>query len=179
VNLSVAPSAFVKFPLEPTFVTTADTAVVYAAKEAAERSVFVELVLPSDEDEAKVNTAAAPPETALIVAVAVVCFEVAGAEITFAATVIVSESTRSAANPTVTDVSVTAPARDAEGVPAVIDAAVRSDAAEAGATEVNTPKPNAATATSAMRLKVVFVDICFLSISRSREFPSFGFELIS
>jgi hypothetical protein len=51
--------------------------------------------------------------------------------------------------------------------------------ADAGATEVKTPKPKAATVTSAMRLKVVFVDICFLSISRSREFPSFGFELIS
>jgi len=51
--------------------------------------------------------------------------------------------------------------------------------ADAGATEVNTPKPKAATVTSATRLKVVFVDICFLSVSRSREFPSFGFELIS
>jgi hypothetical protein len=49
-------------------------------------------------------------------------------------------------------------------------------AADAGATDVRTPRPNAATATSAMRLKVVFVDICFLSISRSREFPSVGFE---
>jgi hypothetical protein len=37
------------------------------------------------------------------------------------------------------------------------------------------PRPKAATATSAMRLKVVFVDICFLSISRSREFPPVGF----
>jgi hypothetical protein len=52
-------------------------------------------------------------------------------------------------------------------------------AADAGATEVKTPKPKAATVTSATRLKVVFVDICFLSISRTREFPSFGFELIS
>jgi hypothetical protein len=26
-----------------------------------------------------------------------------------------------------------------------------------------------------MRLKVVFVDICFLSISRSEEFPPVGF----
>ena len=49
-------------------------------------------------------------------------------------------------------------------------------AAEDGAVE-STPKPNAATVTSAMRLKVVFVDICFLSISRSREFPSFGLKL--
>jgi hypothetical protein len=48
-------------------------------------------------------------------------------------------------------------------------------AADAGATDVNTPKPNAATVTSAMRLKVVFVDICFLSISRVWEFPKLGF----
>jgi hypothetical protein len=47
-------------------------------------------------------------------------------------------------------------------------------AADAG-TEDNTPRPKAATATSAMRLKVVFVDICFLSISRSEEFPLLGF----
>jgi hypothetical protein len=40
-------------------------------------------------------------------------------------------------------------------------------------------RPNAATATSAMRLIVVFVDICFLSISRVRVFPDPGFELIS
>jgi hypothetical protein len=39
-------------------------------------------------------------------------------------------------------------------------------AADAG-TEDNTPRPKAATATSAMRLKVVFVDIFFLSISQS------------
>jgi hypothetical protein len=38
----------------------------------------------------------------------------------------------------------------------------------------NIPIPKAATATSATRLKVVFVDICFLSISRSREFPPVG-----
>jgi hypothetical protein len=48
-------------------------------------------------------------------------------------------------------------------------------AAVAGVTDVNTPKPKAATATSATRLKVVFVDICFLSISRVREFPALGF----
>jgi hypothetical protein len=36
-------------------------------------------------------------------------------------------------------------------------------------------KPNAATATSATRLKVVFVDICFLSISRLSDDPSAGF----
>ena len=47
-------------------------------------------------------------------------------------------------------------------------------AAVDGATE-SIPKPNAATATSAMRLKVVFVDICFLSISRLSDDPSVGF----
>jgi hypothetical protein len=34
------------------------------------------------------------------------------------------------------------------------------------------PNPTAATATSAMRLKVVFVDICFLSIVDLENFPS-------
>jgi hypothetical protein len=43
-----------------------------------------------------------------------------------------------------------------------------------GTTE-SIPKPNAATATSAMRLKVVFVDIYFLSISRLSDDPSAGF----
>jgi hypothetical protein len=47
-------------------------------------------------------------------------------------------------------------------------------AALEGATD-NIPRPKAATATSAMRLIVVFVDICFLSISRVREFPELGF----
>jgi hypothetical protein len=59
------------------------------------------------------------------------------------------------------------------------DAARPVETALAGVTEDRRPKPKAATVTSATRLKVVFVDICFLSISRSREFPSFGFELIS
>ena len=65
-------------------------------------------------------------------------------------------------------------------ITAVLDVAPRvsesdSMAADAGATEVRKLSPNAATATSAMRLKVVFVDICFLSSSRSREFPPVGF----
>jgi len=47
--------------------------------------------------------------------------------------------------------------------------------ADAGVTEVRAPNPNAATVTSAMRLKVVFVDICFLSISQDQEFPALGF----
>ena len=36
------------------------------------------------------------------------------------------------------------------------------------ATDVSKPKPNADTATSAMRLRSVFVDIIFLSLVRSR-----------
>jgi hypothetical protein len=47
-------------------------------------------------------------------------------------------------------------------------------AALTGETETR-PKPNADTATSAMRLRSVFVDICFLSISQNQEFPDLGF----
>ena len=43
-------------------------------------------------------------------------------------------------------------------------------AADAGATEERTPKPNDATATSATRLKFVFVDIIFLSIVANETF---------
>jgi hypothetical protein len=43
--------------------------------------------------------------------------------------------------------------------------------AEGVTTIESIPKPNAETATSAMRLRVVFVDICFLSIVDSRAFP--------
>ena len=50
-----------------------------------------------------------------------------------------------------------------------------TDGAAVAETAENEPSVKAATATSAMRLKVVFVDICFLSISRSREFPPVGF----
>jgi hypothetical protein len=55
----------------------------------------------------------------------------------------------------------TAPVASAEAV----ITAVPVEAAVDGTTATRL-RPNAATATSAMRLKVVFVDICFLSISR-------------
>ena len=45
----------------------------------------------------------------------------------------------------------------------------------AGAIDDNRPKVIADTATSAMRLRSVFVDICFLSISQDQEFPELGF----
>jgi hypothetical protein len=68
---------------------------------------------------------------------------------------------------------------DSEVPTAMLVASSIAPVALAGATEVNTPKPKAATVTSATRLKVVFVDICFLSISQDQEFPELGFELIS
>jgi len=65
-----------------------------------------------------------------------------------------------AVSPTATD------ALDAERVKV---SSVELIAADEGATE-RTPRPNAATATSAMRLKVVFVDILFLSVVVMKTF---------
>jgi hypothetical protein len=62
------------------------------------------------------------------------------------------------------------PATEGLGATAEAVAAAPND----GATEIK-PKPNADTATSAMRLRSVFVDICFLSISQDQEFPDLGF----
>jgi hypothetical protein len=89
-------------------------------------------------------------------------------------------------NDAVTDIeSYAAPARNASvavaevavAVSAVVCAAVVDETvnesafttALEGATD-RTPRPKAATATSAMRLKVVFVDMCFLSIVDPRNF---------
>ena len=63
-------------------------------------------------------------------------------------------------------------ARPAVGVPIVAGAIA---ALAAGVTTVDkSPVASAATATSAMRLKDVFVDICFLSTSQDQEFPALG-----
>jgi hypothetical protein len=56
--------------------------------------------------------------------------------------------------------------------------AVPVGAADDGATE-RTPRPNAATATSATRLNVVFVDICFLSVVDLWNFHRSALELVS
>jgi hypothetical protein len=96
----------------------------------------------------------------------------AGAEITRAETVTVSVEEKVPFRVTVLLVAI--PTRAALEAPAVNDV-TGLRAALAGATEVRTPKPKAATATSATRLKVVFVDICFLSISQDQEFPGLGF----
>jgi hypothetical protein len=110
------------------------------------------------------------PSVVLFAAVRVV--EVAGAEVIFTAAVNVSFAS-AAVCVTVIKVLDFTPIREGDGVPAETVTPV-SVAALAGATDVRTPRPKAATATSATRLKVVFVDICFLSISRSREFPPVG-----
>jgi curli biogenesis system outer membrane secretion channel CsgG len=111
------------------------------------------------------------PSVVLFAAVRVV--EVAGAEVIFTAAVNVSFAS-AAVCVTVIKVLDFTPIREGDGVPAETVTPV-SVAALAGATDVRTPRPKAATATSATRLKVVFVDICFLSISRSEEFPPVGF----
>jgi len=67
------------------------------------------------------------------------------------------------------------PTRAIPGVPAEIAVTEASPAPAIAGTDESSPKLNADTATSAMRLRSVFVDICFLSISRSREFPPVGF----
>jgi len=118
------------------------------------------------------NTAATPG-----VADFGVAKEVAGAVITRAPTVIVSPIAKPAGSWNVTGIVAVVLEAAETGVPNVMSDGVRGAALE-GATD-RTPRPNAATATSAMRLKVVFVDICFLSISRTEEFPQFGLNQIS
>jgi len=120
--------------------------------------------------------------------VAPVAVRAAGALVTFAVRVSPAANAELFAVPAVSDVTLIRIRAPIESVVTPVDETTVIDevfsandvaTALAGATDVKTPKPNAATVTSATRLKVVFVDICFLSISRSREFPSFGFELIS
>jgi hypothetical protein len=128
-------------------------------------------VLQASVDEvAAVDVIAAVPETAALA----VENEVAGADTTRATTVIesgVPVLTVPAGNANVTGIVEVIPGVNAGTVPT--EMALGTTACD-GATET-IPRPKAATATSAMRLKVVFVDICFLSISRVREFPELGF----
>jgi hypothetical protein len=100
-----------------------------------------------------------------------------GAEVISALIVIVSFAAVPEGRYTFTGTYEATPLRAAGRSPTTIDAAVRAVAVEG--TADNIPKPKAATATSATRLKVVFVDICFLSISRTEEFPQFGLNQIS
>jgi hypothetical protein len=103
-------------------------------------------------------------------------FEFAGADVTRATTVIESVVSVPAGSVNVTGIFDAEPDAKVGTVPNVIELGATADA---GATDVNTPNPKDATTTSATRLNVVFVDICFLSISQDQEFPDLGFELIS
>ena len=97
--------------------------------------------------------------------------EAAGADTTFATTTNESVPTTVAAGKVkVTGVLHAAPTRHVGTVPTVIEVASRG-VADAGATALTKPKPKVETATSAMRLRVVFVDICFLSLVDPRAFP--------
>jgi hypothetical protein len=103
-----------------------------------------------------------------------------GADVIFAATTIVSLAAMAAAVLIVTGTVTVSPTRAVGTVPIAIDEIVLPvPAAAVAGTADNPPNPSATTATSATRLKVVFVDILFLSVSRSREFPSFGLNQIS
>ena len=83
------------------------------------------------------------------------------------------ESVDAVSNPTTETVAAVVVSRLApfvtEAEPTAVVSVGTPAAADDGATE-RTPRPSAATATSAMRLNVVFVDICFLSIVDLRNF---------
>jgi hypothetical protein len=100
---------------------------------------------------------------------------VLGADEILAATIAVSPAVPAADRLIVIGIVTDSPTRAVGIVPTVMLEIV---AADAGTTD-NNPNPNAATVPSAMRLNVVFVDICFLSISQDQEFPDLGLKLIS
>jgi hypothetical protein len=101
----------------------------------------------------------------------VAAVEVSGAEIKTAVAVAAAvEESETPVRVTVVDTAVPTVAVEVVA-PSVITSAEL--AAFDGATAIRL-RPNAATATSAMRLKVVFVDICVLSISRFSDDPRAG-----
>jgi hypothetical protein len=102
----------------------------------------------------------------------VAAVEVSGAEIkTAVAVAAAGEASETPVRVTVVVTGTAVVAADAVA-PSVITSAELAAFVGTTATRL---RPNAATATSAMRLKVVFVDICFLSISRPSDDPSVGF----
>jgi len=105
-----------------------------------------------------------PPDAAAEIAA-----DAAGADVTRATKVMESVATVvPAGNANVTGILDITPALKAGTVPKVM---LVGATAFAGTTADIVPKPNTATTTSAMRLKVVFVDIYFLSLVDSRAFP--------
>jgi hypothetical protein len=140
-----------------------------SSKESLAAIEFVVATIPV------MNDAPAPPSaTALPAEARVASAEPAGADVTRTVTVNVSIAASIGAV-MLTGILIVEPTAEAGIVPTVTAVGVIAPFALAGATDVTTPRPKAATATSAMRLKVVFVDICFLSISRDQEFPGLGF----
>jgi hypothetical protein len=101
--------------------------------------------------------------------------EVAGLDLLMIVTPI--ESVEAVANPVTPKVPAVVESDFAPVSPAVPLVAVNVNAepavpfhAACEGAELSKPIPNAATATSAMRLKFVFVDICFLSLVVTRNF---------
>jgi hypothetical protein len=97
--------------------------------------------------------------------------EPAGDAVTRTLTVNVSDPVVVNGAVTVIGVELTTPICATGIVPIVTAVGTMTPSAFAGATEVKTPKPNAAIVTSEIRLNIVFVDIYFLSFSRFTEFP--------
>jgi hypothetical protein len=100
--------------------------------------------------------------------------EFAGAYTRVAVNVCVDVASPAAADVALSVVTTGIPTLGTAGVVVPATVVIVSATAFAETTE-SIPKPNEATATSATRLKVVFVDICFLSFSRDRESPDLGF----
>jgi len=122
---------------------------------------------------------ASPPVPVVDVAVLRARAEPVGRAATFADTAKVSPLTVVADKVTGIETVIVSPTAAAVVVNVPIDIVPVAALAAGTAVTDKSPPINAATATSAMRLKVVFVDICFLSISRVREFPDLGLNQIS
>jgi hypothetical protein len=121
---------------------------------------------------ATVEFAAATPE----VAARPIANDDAGADVTRATTAIVSPVTVPVGKAKVTVIALVSPARRPVVPSKEIEVGARR-VAFAGATVAIRPNPKAETTTSAMRLRVVFVDICFLSIKVDpRAFPESAWQ---
>jgi hypothetical protein len=99
---------------------------------------------------------------------------VLGADVTFTANTTVSSAAVATEVLTVTGIVTVSPGLAEGMLPTTTDEMVLPvpAAAFAGAVAESSPNPKAETATSAMRLRVVFVDICFLSLVVEEAFSS-------
>jgi hypothetical protein len=94
-----------------------------------------------------------------------------GADVISALIVMVSEAAAVEGRYTFTGTYAATPTR-ADGIDPITTDVDATPAALTGVAVDKTPSPNADTATSAMRLIVVFVDIDFLSVVELRPFPN-------